>query len=284
MCVFMGVPCALAGLSCSDRAHAGPEFGGAIGIIFFAANAVGIAFYMQGFSDTLASDTVLGLDPDLEKTRWQKFAMAVACLLFETVVAIVGSGAYAKFAVLVFVLQMTAVGAGCLSILTNTKLIDESYPSNPWPGVDLEGHAVNFTFEGISSYRLGRNLWPQYSEGNSYAVIFKTIFPAMTGMMAGANMSGVLKRPEIAIPSGELWAVFISTLIYIAVAVLLGASVPRDTLKNQYLILSDVTWFPQIVTVGIVSSTSAQAFASIQVCLARSPGLQSKPCTFVARL
>lgn len=31
----------------------GPEFGGAIGIIFFAANAVGIAFYMQGFADTV---------------------------------------------------------------------------------------------------------------------------------------------------------------------------------------------------------------------------------------
>eukprot|EP01044_Picomonas_judraskeda_P036574 COSAG03_NODE_16205_length_408_cov_3.469256_1_plen_50_part_10 len=48
------------------------------------------------------------------------------------------------------------------------------------------------------------NLYPNYSPGNSYAVIFKTIFPALTGMFAGANMSGVLKRPELAIPRGTL--------------------------------------------------------------------------------
>ena len=39
----------------------GPVFGGAIGVIFFSANAVGISFYMQGFSDTMGD--ILGLDP-----------------------------------------------------------------------------------------------------------------------------------------------------------------------------------------------------------------------------
>jgi hypothetical protein len=61
----------------------GPEFGGAIGVIFFAANAVGIAFYMQGFSDTLASPQVLGLDPKDEWTRWIKLGMACGCLAVE---------------------------------------------------------------------------------------------------------------------------------------------------------------------------------------------------------
>jgi amino acid transporter len=40
----------------------GPEWGGAIGVIFFAANAVGVAFYMQGFADTVASPSVMGWD------------------------------------------------------------------------------------------------------------------------------------------------------------------------------------------------------------------------------
>jgi hypothetical protein len=36
--------------------------------------------------------------------------------------------------------------------------------------------------------------------------VFGIIFPAMTGIMAGTNMSGVLRRPDLAIPRGELSA------------------------------------------------------------------------------
>jgi hypothetical protein len=49
-----------------------------------------------------------------------------------------------------------------------------------------------------------QNLHPQYSPGNDFGQVFKTVFPALTGIMAGANMSGVLRRPELAIPRGEI--------------------------------------------------------------------------------
>ena len=112
------------------------------------------------------------------------------------------------------------------------------------------------------------NLYPNYSPGNSYAVIFKTIFPALTGMFAGANMSGVLKRPELAIPRGTLTAIFTTSFTYCLVIVAFGCSVPRHTLKNEYLILSRVC-LPGvtesiIVTIGIIASTTSSALGSIQ--------------------
>lgn len=91
---------------------------------------------------------------------------------------------------------------------------------------------------------MNRNLWSDYSEGNDYAVIFKTIFPALTGMFAGANMSGVLKRPELAIPRGTLTAIVVSSAVYAGLVLVVGCSVPRATLKNEYMILSRVVWYP----------------------------------------
>lgn len=41
------------------------------------------------------------------------------------------------------------------------------------------------------------NLYPEYSEGNDYAVIFKTIFPALTGMFAGNTQTLPMPRPSV---------------------------------------------------------------------------------------
>ena len=41
---------------------AGPEFGGAIGIIFSLANAVAVAMYTVGFSETVRDMMLVGVD------------------------------------------------------------------------------------------------------------------------------------------------------------------------------------------------------------------------------
>ena len=82
--------------------------------------------------------------------------------------------------------------------------------------------------------------------------------------MAGANMSGVLKRPELSIPRGELSAIFCSMSTYVIVVLALGSSVPRETLQGDYYVLSKVTWYPVLVTIGIIASTVSSALASIQ--------------------
>ena len=137
-----------------------------------------------------------------------------------------------------------------------------------WEGYDPRGHNGTFYYLGPSVETLRSNLWPEYSDGNSYSKVFKTIFPALTGIMAGSNMSGVLRRPELSIPRGELSAILGSMLTYLLVILSLACSVPRRTLQDQYLILSVVT-YPgtgpsAIVTIGVIASTTSSALASIQ--------------------
>ena len=239
----------------------GPEMGGAIGMVFFAANSVGIAFYMQGFTDTIAE--LLDLDQQDASTYWLKLAMAGSCLLVEAVIAIVGSGLYAKCAWLLFAIQM-----GSITVAVASAFGRGGDAPFSWTAPDATGVNQTFTYVGPNMQTLADNLYPNYSEGNDYAVIFKTIFPALTGMFAGANMSGVLNRPELAIPRGTLTAITFSSLTYCLVIVAFGCSVPRHTLQNEYLILSRVclpgTTESLIVTVGVIASTTSSALGSIQ--------------------
>jgi amino acid transporter len=185
--------------------------------------------------------------------------MAAAVLFVETGIAVIGSGLYSKCAGVLCVMQMGAIAFACAAFLGRGR--DAPFS---WDAPDPHGHNTTFTYAGPSMALFRENLYPEYSAGNSYAVIFKTIFPALTGMFAGANMSGVLERPEKSIPRGTLSAIVLSSTVYCLVILAVGCSVPRDTLKGEYLILSKVVWYPPLVNLGILSTSAAAALASMQ--------------------
>jgi amino acid transporter len=69
--------------------------------------------------------------------------------------------------------------------------------------------------------------------------VFAVFFPAVTGIMAGANLSGDLKDPRRSIPRGTMSAIFITMIIYVAIAYVAARISPPEELRTNQLIMVD---------------------------------------------
>ena len=93
--------------------------------------------------------------------------------------------------------------------------------------------------------------------------MFAIFFPAVTGIMAGANISGLLKNPAVNIPVGTFHAILWTTIGYILLACILGCSCDRQSLIDSPELMShmDMTFF--LVLAGTFAATLSSALASI---------------------
>jgi len=93
--------------------------------------------------------------------------------------------------------------------------------------------------------------------------VFAIFFPAVTGIMAGANMSGDLKDPRRAIPLGTLSAIAVTLVIYIALAYMLTlVATPEELRSNQMIMIDKAFWGPAVIA-GLMGATLSSALGSM---------------------
>uniref|UniRef100_A0A8C3V4B7 Solute carrier family 12 member 3 n=1 Tax=Catharus ustulatus TaxID=91951 RepID=A0A8C3V4B7_CATUS len=255
----------------------GPELGGSIGLIFAFANAVAVAMHTVGFAETvrdlLQEHNSLIVDPTND----------IRIIGVITVTVLLGI----SLAGMEWEAKVTLTPAHILLLATAEKQA-----------------------KGFFSYRadiFAQNFVPNWRgpEGSFFG-LFSIFFPSATGILAGANISGDLKDPAVAIPKGTLMAIFWTTVSYLVLSATIGACVVRDAsgslndsvavgspgceglacrfgwnftactqqqscrygLSNYYQVLmSMVSGFGPLITAGIFGATLSSALA----CLVSAP-------------
>ena len=218
----------------------GPEFGAAIGIIFYAANVVGGAVYLIGFVEALVAQ--FGL-PD---EHWYVVLYAGIALVILTGICFVGADMVSKANGIIFTVLMICVAMSFASFMFQKDLPDDGY-SPP------------------SQERLQENAIPIFSEGLDFFAVFAIVFPAVTGIMAGANMSGDLRTPSKSIPRGTLAALGFSAFVYYALCVLMAMTLDAEiaSTNNGYSIMATIAFVPELITVGIFCAVLSSAMGAI---------------------
>lgn len=85
----------------------------------------------------------------------------------------------------------------------------------------------------------------------------------VTGILAGANMSGDLAEPGRAIPQGTFAAILCMFLSYTVVILVNAAAVQRPELVNNYQIMQHVCFWPYLVFAGTLCTTFSSALSGL---------------------
>lgn len=94
----------------------------------------------------------------------------------------------------------------------------------------------------------------------AYVAVF---FPAVTGIVAGANMSGDLKDPRRSIPIGTMTAIAVSSFVYLVLAYWLArTATPQELVSNYTIMIDRAAWRP-VVLAGLLGATFSSGLASL---------------------
>ncbi|KAK6461388.1 putative ion transporter [Scheffersomyces coipomensis] len=235
----------------------GPEFGGAIGIIFFIGQILNSSLNVVGFIEPLMVNfgefdgSITKILP--EGYFWQVLYSTIL-LAICTGVALVGSQLVSKTAFFLFI----TLTISTLSIPVSTLFVKPFYPLPP-PYDDI-------LYSGLHYKTFFENLWPHFTSGAAGSVqppnvpetfrnLFGIFFPATAGILAGASMSGDLKSPSKSIPEGTIKGLFITFILYSSVIISMGAAIPRDLLHVDIKIIQTVNLSGVIVLLGEFSTS-----------------------------
>lgn len=93
--------------------------------------------------------------------------------------------------------------------------------------------------------------------------VFAVFFPAVTGILAGANMSGDLANPRRAIPLGTMSAIVVTMAIYLVIAYVAATAGTLSELRaNQMFMVEKARW-EALVVAGILGATFSSALGSM---------------------
>ena len=204
----------------------GVEIGAAVGIPLFLSQAVGVAFYVVGFTESfmLSVPQIAGWDPRL---------VGLAALILLATTAALSADLTLKSQYLIMaVIFLSLVSFFC-------------------GGPPASNAAVTSALE-------------MQAAPSDFWHVLAVFFPAVTGILSGVGMSGDLKNPARSLPLGTISAVLVGWAIYMTVPVVLDVFVPdHDVLLTDSMIMQRCARIPWLVVAGVWAASLSSALGSL---------------------
>ncbi|ROW06026.1 hypothetical protein VMCG_04617 [Cytospora schulzeri] len=227
----------------------GPEFGGSIGLLFYLAQVLNTSLNIVGLIAVLK----LNFEQTMPQGYWQIYFLQTIALVACTALSLAGSGMFARASNALLVILGAAILSIPISALFRKPFED--------PNLDIK-------FTGLSMATLESNLWP-HKQGKHYGGLavfrdlFGILFPATSGIFAGASMSGDLRNPSKAIPRGTLYAILTTSIAYVLVIVFMAASTGHGSLLRNANIIQDTNLYAPTILAGELAVTFFSALMGI---------------------
>ncbi|XP_063227060.1 bumetanide-sensitive sodium-(potassium)-chloride cotransporter [Bacillus rossius redtenbacheri] len=226
----------------------GPEFGASIGVVFAFANAVAASMNTIGFCDSLndllSTFGVKIIDGGVNDTR----LVGVVALAVMIVICAVG-------------MEWESKAQNFLIVIIVGAIIDFIAGASVGPKSE-EAKAKGFTGLKLDVFSL--NWGPQYTDNQDFFSVFAIFFPSVTGIQAGANISGDLKNPAAAIPKGTMLSLFLTMLSYAVFVVFAGGTALRSASGSvQDLVAGNLTACGDQCSFGLSHSYSIMQLMSL---------------------
>ncbi len=216
----------------------GVEFGGSLGVMFFVSQTLGIGFYTLGCTETIMN---VVHDAGYE---FPKVAMAFLIHTFTFVMSLAGNTFFSRISSAILVVIIAALFLALLS-----------YWFRP------AGSSLGFV--GMSASNFVANFGPSYGGPWDFLSVFGVVYPSMTAILTGANMSGSLAEPGHAIPVGTALSVLTMMVSYGLVVFSVASGTTRDVLQHNFFVLQDQCWWPPLVLIGTLSATFSSALSGL---------------------
>ncbi|XP_066477523.1 solute carrier family 12 member 8 [Tiliqua scincoides] len=214
----------------------GGQVGGTVGFLYIFGQCVAGAMYVTGFAESISD--VLNFS-----NIW-----AVRGISFAVLLGLLGI----NLAGVKWIIRLQLLLLFLLAVSTLDFVIGSFTHLDPEHG-----------FVGYSKELMFNNTLPDYSSGESFFTVFGVFFPAATGVMAGFNMSGDLRKPATNIPLGSLSAIGISWFLYIVFVFLLGAICTRESLRYDFMIAEKVSLVGFLFLIGLYISSLASCMGGL---------------------
>jgi amino acid transporter len=202
----------------------GLEVGGSVNVPFYLAQAISVAFYIFAFTEGWL--TIFPTHPALLVL----FAAYAVCFTIASIS--VQMAARIRYPILLIItFSLVSIGLGATTFFRAEPLL---------------------TPESWSKFH-----------GSSFWEVFAVFFPAVTGVLAGVNLSGTLESPRRSIPRGTLAAIGVSCTVYMGLAYWAALVATPEELINNFVIVVDKAALGWAVQAGILAATFSAALNSL---------------------